>query len=139
MRLTDWKQTGKTRKGRQTNTVKIKFNLKNQIVESQSTQVRQRYMKCDTQILYGTSGPIVREDGRSRASNTCALQGYVQMCMRSTLCSGDRHTHNRDTNKELITNKQTWDPTLFQQSSCHCRMTAAMRSHQILGNKVICD
>ena len=55
-------------------------------------------MKCDTQLLYGTSGPTwVNEDGSCRASDTCALQGYVQMCMRSTLCSGDRHT--RETNK----------------------------------------
>ena len=30
-----------------------------------------------------------------------------------------RQTHNRDTDKELRTSKQTWDPTLFQQSSCH--------------------
>ena len=47
---------------------------------------------CDTQLLYGASGPTVSEDGSCRASDTCALQGYVQMCMRSTLCSGDRHT-----------------------------------------------
>ena len=66
------------------------------------------------------------EDGSCRASDTCALQGYVHMCMRSTLCSGDR-THNRDTNKESL--RQTWDPTLFQHSSCHCRMTTVMRSH----------
>ena len=54
---------------------------------------------CDTQLLYGASGPTVSEDGSCRASDTCALQGYVQMCMRSALCSGDRHT-NSDTNKE---------------------------------------
>ena len=54
-------------------------------------------MKCDTQLLCGTSGPTVSEDGSCRASDTCALQGYVQMCMRSALCSGDRHT--RETNK----------------------------------------
>ena len=54
-------------------------------------------MKCDTQLLHGTSGPTVSEDGSCWASDTCALQGYVQMCMRSTLCSGDRHT--RETNK----------------------------------------
>ena len=70
---------------------------KYQFVESQSTQVRQRFMKCDTQLLYGTSGPTVSEDGSCRASDSCALQGYVQMCMRSTLCSGDRLT--RETNK----------------------------------------
>ena len=73
---------------------------KYQIVESQSTQVRQRYMKCDTQLLYGTSGPTrVNEDGSCRASDTCALQGYVQRCLRSTLCSGDRHT--RETNNKV--------------------------------------
>ena len=44
-----------------------------------------------------------------------------------------RQTHNRDTDKELRTSKQTWDPTLFQQSSCHCRMTAVMRSHRTFG------
>ena len=38
-----------------------------------------------------------------------------------------RKTHNRDTDKDLRTDKQTWDPTLFQQSSCHRRMTAVMR------------
>ena len=54
---------------------------------------------CDTQLLYGASGPIVSEDGSCRANDTCALQSYVQMRMRSTLCSGDRHT-NKDTNKE---------------------------------------
>ena len=56
-------------------------------------------MKCDTQLLYGTSGPSVSEDGSCRASDTCALQGYVQMCMRSTLCSGDRHTTGIPTKK----------------------------------------
>ena len=40
-----------------------------------------------------------------------------------------RQTYNRDTDKELRTSKQTWDPDLFQQSSCHSRMTAVMRSH----------
>ena len=40
-----------------------------------------------------------------------------------------RQPHNRDTDKELRTSKQTWDPTPVQQSSCHCRMTAVMRSH----------
>ena len=30
-----------------------------------------------------------------------------------------------DTNKESL--RLTWDPTLFQHSSCHCRMTAVMR------------
>ena len=71
---------------------------KYQVVESQSTQVRQRYMKCDTQLLYGASGPTkVNEDGSCRACDTCALQGYVQMCMRSTLCSGDRHTRETNT------------------------------------------
>ena len=79
---------------------------------------------CDTQLLYGASGPSVSEGGSCRASDTCALQGYVQMCMRSTLCSGDRHATGI-TDKELITNKQTWDATLFQQSSCHCRMTGS--------------
>ena len=63
------------------------------------SMVRQRYMKCDTQLLYGTSGPTVSEDGSCRASDTCALQGYVQMCMRSTLCSGDRHTTGISTKK----------------------------------------
>ena len=40
---------------------------------------------------------------------TCALQGYVQMCMRATLCSGDRHTTKIPTKSA---EKQTWDPTL---------------------------
>ena len=75
----------------------VKKKTKYQIVESQSTQVRQRFMKCDTQLLYGTSGPTMSQDGSCRATDTCALQGHVQMCMRSTLCSGDRHT--RETNK----------------------------------------
>ena len=53
--------------------------------------MRQRSMKCDTQLLYGANGPTrVKEDGSCRA-NGCTLQGYVQMCMRSTPCSGDRH------------------------------------------------
>ena len=47
---------------------------------------------CDTQLLYDANGPTVSEDGSCRANDTCALKGYVQMCMRSTLCSGDRHT-----------------------------------------------
>ena len=111
--------------------------IKCQIVESsgQSTQVRQRSMMCDTQLLYVVSGPTsVNEDGSCWANDTCALQGYVQMCMRSTLCSGDR-----DTNKELRTGRQTWDPTLFQQCSCHCRMTSSHAITPYLGNKVICD
>ena len=63
-------------------------------------------MKCDTQLLYCTSGPTrVKEDGSCRASDTCALQGYVQMCMRSTLCSGDRHT--RETNKATKVTEDT--------------------------------
>ena len=79
---------------------------KYQIVESQSTQVRQRFMKCDTQLWSGTSGPTrVNEDGSCRASDTCALQDYVQMCMRSTLCSGDRHT--RETNKVTKVSEDT--------------------------------
>ena len=52
----------------------------------------ERYMDVSRKLLYGASGPTVSEDGSCRASDTCALQGYVQMCMRSTLCSGDRHT-----------------------------------------------
>ena len=67
------------------------IKTKYQIVESRSTNVRTTH-ECDTQLLYGASGPTVSEDGSYRASDTCALQGYVQMCMRSTLCSGDRHT-----------------------------------------------
>ena len=82
-----------------------KIKTKNQIVESQSTQVRQQVMVCDTQFFYGTSGPIVSEDGRCRASDSCALQGYVQMCMRSTLCSGDRRTTGIPT--KIAENKQT--------------------------------
>ena len=71
---------------------KIKENkIKNQVVESRSTQVRTIH-EYDTQLLYGASGITVSEDGSCRASDTRALQGYVQMCMRSTLCSGDRHT-----------------------------------------------
>ena len=92
--------------------------IKYQIVESpgQSTQVRQRSMKCDTQLLYGASGPIrVKEDGSCRANEcTCALQGYVQMCMRSTPCSGE--THNRDTRKRVL-KTQTWDPSLQHYTS----------------------
>ena len=43
-------------------------------------------MKCDTRLLHGTSGPTrVNEDGSCRASDTYALQGYVQMCMRGAL------------------------------------------------------
>ena len=82
--------------------------IKYQIVESpcQSTQVRQRSMKCDTQVLYGASGPTgVNEDGSCRANEcTCALQGSVQMCMRSTLCSGDRHTTGIPTKRAEDTN-----------------------------------
>ena len=29
--------------------------------------------------------------------------------------------------QQRVLKKQTWDPTLFQQSSCHCRMTSVMR------------
>ena len=95
---------------------------KNQIVESRSTQVRTIH-ECDTQLLYGASGPTVSEDGSCRASDTCALQGYTVQWRQT------HNRHNRDTDKELRTDKQTWDPTLFQQSSCHCRMTTVMRSH----------
>ena len=56
-------------------------------------------MKCDTQLVYGTSGHTVSEDGSCRASDTSALQGYVQMCMSSTLRSGDRHTTGIPTKK----------------------------------------
>ena len=74
--------------------------------QGQSTQVRQRSMKCNTQLLYGASGPTrVNEDGSCRANEcTCALQGYVQMCMRSTLCSGDRHTTGIPTKSAEDTN-----------------------------------
>ena len=58
-----------------------KFKMKNQVVESRSTQVRTIH-ECDTQLLYGASGPTVSEDGSCRASDTCALQGNVQMSMR---------------------------------------------------------
>ena len=82
--------------------------IKYQIVESpsQSTQVRQRSMKCDTQLLYGTSGPTrVKEDGSCKANEcTYALQGYAQMCMRSTPCSGDRHTTGIPTKSAEDTN-----------------------------------
>ena len=63
-------------------------------------------MKCDTQLLYGASGPTrVKEDGSCRANEcTCALQGYVQMCMRSTPCSGDRHTTRIPTKSAEDTN-----------------------------------
>ena len=52
-----------------------------------------------------------------------------------------RQTHNRDTDKELITNKQTWDPALFQQPT-ELMSLSHDDSHAItpyLGNKVICD
>ena len=46
-----------------------------------------------------------------------------------------RQTHNRDTDKELITNNKLGILLYFNRA----RMTAVMRSHQILDNKVICD
>ena len=93
-------------------------------------------MKCDTQLLYVTSGPTrVNEDGSCRASDTCALQSYVQMCMRSTLCSGDRHTTGIPTRK-LETNLVSYSVRTQFMSPSHDN------SHAItpyLGNKVICD
>ena len=57
-------------------------------------------MKCDTLLLYGTSGRTrMNEDGSCSASDTCALQGYLQMCKRSTLCSGERHKRNKQSIK----------------------------------------
>ena len=102
--------------------------IKYQVVESRSTQVRTIH-ECDTQLLYGASGPTVSEDGSCRANDTSALQSYVQMYALDTVQW--RQTNNRDTDKELIPSKSAWDPTLFQQSSCHCRMTTVMRSHHI--------
>ena len=62
-------------------------------------------MECGTQLLYGTSGPTrVNEDASCRATDTCALQGYVQMCMRSTLSSGDRHATGIPTKSAEETN-----------------------------------
>ena len=55
-----------------------------QIVDSRSTQVRMIH-GCDTQLLYVANGPTVSEDGSCRANDTCALQNYVQMRLRSTL------------------------------------------------------
>ena len=104
----------------------IKIKTKNQIVESRSTQVRTIH-ECDTQLLYGASGPTVSEDGSCRASDTCALQGYAQMCMRSTLCSGDRHT-NKDTDKELRTSKKTLGILLYSN-----------RAHLTVARQQSCD
>ena len=76
----------------------VKKKTKKQIVESRSTQVRTIH-ECDTQLLYGASGPTVSEDGSWRASDRCALQGYVQMCIALDTVQW-RQTHNKDTNKE---------------------------------------
>ena len=91
-------------------------------------------MKCDTQLLYGTSGPTVIEDGSCRASDTCALQGYVQMCMRSTLCSGDRQQGYQQ--GKLETNLGSYSVPTQLMSPSHDD-SHAITSY--LGNKVICD
>ena len=89
-------------------------------------------------LLYGASGPTVSEDDSCRASDTCALQGYVQMCMRSTLWQW-RQTHNKDTDKEAD-NRQT---NLGSYSIPTELMSLSHDdSHAItpyLGNKVICN
>ena len=109
--------------------------IKKQRTRSSSLGQRrcERYMNVTRNFLYGASGPTVSEDGRCRASDTCALQGYVQMCMRSTLCSGDRHTTGIPT--------KSWEQAkklgiLLYSNRAHDS------SHAItpcLGNKVICD
>ena len=117
----------------------IKFFLKKDqdrrvSVNAGATTIHER----DTQLLYGTSRPTVSEDGSCRASDTCALQGYVHMCMRSTLCSGDRHTTGIPT--KSAENKQT---NLGSYSIPTELMSLSHdSSHAItpyLGNKVICD
>ena len=108
--------------------------LKYQIFESQSTQVRQRFMKCDTQLLYGASGPTVSEDGSCKASTTCALHGYVQMRMRSTLCSGD--TQQGYPQRKLETNLGSYSVPTQLMSPSHDDGHAIT---PYLGNKVIFD
>ena len=101
--------------------------IKYQIVESpgQSTQVRQRSMKCDTQLFYGASGPTrVKGDGSCRANEcTCALQGHVQ-------------TDTQQGYQQRVLKTQTWDPTLSNISRHRCT-TTDVQPH--LGNKVNCD
>ena len=81
--------------------------------------------ECDTQLLYGASGPTVSEDGSCRASDACSLQGYVQMC-------GDRHTTGIPTKKArdklgillcsntahvTVARRQSCDHTILRQQS----------------------
>ena len=73
--------------------------------------------------MHGASGPTVSEDGSCRASDTCALQSYVQMCMRSTLCSGDRHTTSIPTKKArdklgIVLCSNRAHVTVARQQSC---------------------
>ena len=96
--------------------------------------------RCEFGIV-GQDFGVQQTAATCHISNVCFFECVARLCtdVHALDTVQWRQTHNRDTDKKLITNKQTWDPTLFQQSSCHCRMTAVMRSHQILGNKVICN
>ena len=56
----------------------------------------------------------MKEDGSCGANEcTCAMQGYVQMCMRSTPCSGDRHTTGIPTNSAEETNLGSYSAQHF--------------------------
>ena len=116
-------------------TVKEKY----QIVESpgQSTQVRQRSTKCDTQLLYGASEPTgVNEDGICRANEMAAHVRCKVMhrCVRARHCAVETDTQRGYRQRVLKT--QTWDPTLSNISRHRCT-TTGVQPH--LGNKVISD
>ena len=92
-------------------------------------------MKCDTQLLYGTSGPTVSEDGVVvQVTHVRCKVMYRCVCVRH--CAVETDTQQGYQQRKLETNLGSYSVPTQLMSPSHDV------SHAItpfLGNKVICD
>ena len=88
-------------------------------------------MKCDTQLLYGASGPTrVNEDGSRRQMSAHARDKDMYRCACDRHCAEE--TDTQQGYQQRILKTQTWDPTLSNISR-HLCTTTSVQPH--LGNK----
>ena len=116
--------------------LKCEIKTKYHIVESQSTQVRQRYLKCDTQLLYGASGPSVKMAVVGQVTHVRCKIMYRCVCARHCAVETDTQQGYRQRAENKQTNLGSYSIPTELMSLSHDD------SHAItpdLGNKVICD
>ena len=117
--------------------IRVKYNkIKNQVVESGSTQVRTIH-DCDTQLLYGASGPTVSEMAVvGQVTHVRCKVMYRCVCARHCAVETDTQQGYRQRADNKQTNLGSYSIPTELMSLSHDD------SHAItpyLGNKVICD